>query len=98
MFYRRRLVTLAVQNALLTIIMHYSRVSIPASQAYSAASAVLLNELLKGLSSLTSKHIIDPSSEDVMLSRAPGLVVLLPHRLPHCLLWHFSEGQIKALR
>lgn len=28
--------------------MHYSRVSIPASQAYSPASAVLLNELLKG--------------------------------------------------
>lgn len=28
--------------------MHYSRVSIPASQAYSPATAVLLNELLKG--------------------------------------------------
>ena len=28
--------------------MHYSRVSIPASQAYSPAAAVLLNELLKG--------------------------------------------------
>lgn len=46
------LITLAVQNALLTIIMHYSRVSIPQSQAYSAASAVLLNELLKGTISL----------------------------------------------
>jgi UDP-sugar transporter A1/2/3 len=43
-----RLVTLAVQNALLAIIMHYSRVSRPASQAYSAAVAVLMNELLKG--------------------------------------------------
>ncbi|KZP19514.1 nucleotide-sugar transporter [Athelia psychrophila] len=42
-----RLVTLAVQNSLLTIIMHYSRVSTPPSRAYSAASAVLLNELLK---------------------------------------------------
>ncbi|EJD53128.1 hypothetical protein AURDEDRAFT_180700 [Auricularia subglabra TFB-10046 SS5] len=42
------LVTLAVQNALLTIIMHYSRVSTPPEKAYSAAVAVLLNELLKG--------------------------------------------------
>lgn len=42
------LVTLAVQNALLTIIMHYSRVSTPPDKAYSAAVAVLLNELLKG--------------------------------------------------
>ncbi|KZT09571.1 uncharacterized protein LAESUDRAFT_756522 [Laetiporus sulphureus 93-53] len=42
------LVTLAVQNAALSIVMHYSRVSIPASEAYSPASAVLLNELLKG--------------------------------------------------
>jgi solute carrier family 35 (UDP-sugar transporter), member A1/2/3 len=41
-------VTLAVQNALLAIIMHYSRVSTPPSRAYSAAAAVLLNELLKG--------------------------------------------------
>ncbi|KAH8117080.1 nucleotide-sugar transporter [Phellopilus nigrolimitatus] len=42
------LLTLAVQNAALSIVMHYSRVSIPASKAYSPASAVLLNELLKG--------------------------------------------------
>ncbi|KAI0273522.1 nucleotide-sugar transporter-domain-containing protein [Gloeopeniophorella convolvens] len=42
------LVTLAVQNAALSIVMHYSRVSIPPSQAYSPASAVLLNEILKG--------------------------------------------------
>ena len=40
--------TLAVQNAALSIVMHYSRVSIPASEAYSPATAVLLNELLKG--------------------------------------------------
>ncbi|KAJ8586085.1 nucleotide-sugar transporter [Rhizopogon salebrosus TDB-379] len=46
------LVTLAVQNSLLTIIMHYSRVSIPPSQSYSAPTAVLLNELLKGSISL----------------------------------------------
>ncbi|OCH93842.1 hypothetical protein OBBRIDRAFT_810891 [Obba rivulosa] len=42
------LVTLAVQNAALSIVMHYSRVSMPASRAYSPATAVLLNELLKG--------------------------------------------------
>lgn len=47
-----RLVTLAVQNASLTIIMHYSRISTSPSQTYSAASAVLLNELLKGTISL----------------------------------------------
>ncbi|KAF8517516.1 nucleotide-sugar transporter-domain-containing protein, partial [Hysterangium stoloniferum] len=46
------LITLAVQNAALTIIMHHSRVSTPPSRAYSAASAVLLNELLKGFISL----------------------------------------------
>ncbi|KAG1875178.1 nucleotide-sugar transporter [Suillus tomentosus] len=46
------LVTLAVQNSLLTLIMHYSRVSIPPSQSYSAPTAVLLNELLKGSISL----------------------------------------------
>ncbi|KAI0780955.1 nucleotide-sugar transporter-domain-containing protein [Trametes elegans] len=47
------LVTLAVQNALLTLIMHYSRVSSAPSHTYSAASAVLMTELLKGLISLT---------------------------------------------
>lgn len=46
------LVTLAVQNSALTIIMVYSRVSMPASRAYSAATAVLMNELLKGTISL----------------------------------------------
>ncbi|EJF66203.1 hypothetical protein DICSQDRAFT_48607 [Dichomitus squalens LYAD-421 SS1] len=42
------LVTLAVQNAALSIVMHYSRVSMPAAQSYSPATAVLLNEILKG--------------------------------------------------
>ncbi|EKM82615.1 hypothetical protein AGABI1DRAFT_68391 [Agaricus bisporus var. burnettii JB137-S8] len=46
------LVTLAVQNSTLTIIMHYSRVSTPSSQRYSAATAVLMNEVMKGLISL----------------------------------------------
>ena len=43
-----RLVTLAVQNAMLTLIMHYSRVSAAPSHTYSAAAAVLVTELLKG--------------------------------------------------
>ncbi|TFL07469.1 nucleotide-sugar transporter-domain-containing protein [Pterulicium gracile] len=47
------LVTLAVQNSLLTLIMHYSRISTPPERAYSAATAVLLNELFKGLISLS---------------------------------------------
>lgn len=46
------LVTLAVQNAALTLIMHYSRVSAAPSHTYSAAAAVLLTELLKGSISL----------------------------------------------
>ena len=44
--------TLAVQNALLTLIMHYSRVSAAPSETYSAAAAVLMTELLKGSISL----------------------------------------------
>ena len=43
-----RLVTLALQNALLAIIMHHSRISTPPSKAYSSSSAVLLSEILKG--------------------------------------------------
>jgi UDP-sugar transporter A1/2/3 len=43
-----RLVTLAVQNAMLSVIMHYSRVDSAQSETYSAATAVLMVELLKG--------------------------------------------------
>jgi solute carrier family 35 (UDP-sugar transporter), member A1/2/3 len=43
-----RLVTLAVQNAMLSVIMHYSRVDSSQSEPYSAATAVLMVELLKG--------------------------------------------------
>ncbi|OAX41545.1 hypothetical protein K503DRAFT_767560 [Rhizopogon vinicolor AM-OR11-026] len=42
------LITLAVQNATLSIVMHYSRVSTPPHLAYSPAAAVLLGEILKG--------------------------------------------------
>ena len=52
MFFLHRLVTLAVQNAALAIIMHYSRISTPPSRTYSAGTAVLMNELLKGSISL----------------------------------------------
>lgn len=40
--------TLAVQNAVLSLVMHYSRVSTAPSEAYSAGTAVLMVELLKG--------------------------------------------------
>ncbi|WVQ99499.1 hypothetical protein IAU59_006634 [Kwoniella sp. CBS 9459] len=46
------LMTLALQNAFLTIIMHYSRIATPPGKTYSAATAVLLNELLKGFISV----------------------------------------------
>ena len=55
-----RLVTLAVQNAALSIVMHYSRVSIPPSLAYSPATAVLLNELLKGSISFVIAFLRSP--------------------------------------
>ncbi|CAD6564213.1 MAG: hypothetical protein CYPHOPRED_003221 [Cyphobasidiales sp. Tagirdzhanova-0007] len=41
------LVTLTVQNSALTILLHYSRTA-PNAKPYSAAAAVLLNEILKG--------------------------------------------------
>jgi len=47
------LVTLALQNSLLALVMHYSRVSTPPGRAYSAGTAVLLNEIFKGLISLS---------------------------------------------
>ncbi|KAJ7766711.1 nucleotide-sugar transporter-domain-containing protein [Mycena metata] len=64
------LVTLAVQNAALSIVMHYSRVSTPQSQSYSPASAVLLNELLKGLISFF-----------IALARTPAVASQPWHRM-----------------
>ncbi|KAH9981000.1 nucleotide-sugar transporter-domain-containing protein [Lactifluus volemus] len=70
------LVTLAVQNATLSLLMHYSRVSMPPSRAYSAASAVLATELLKGLISLVIALIrVRPS--------APQHNFALPSPLSH---------------
>ncbi|KAF9643816.1 nucleotide-sugar transporter [Thelephora ganbajun] len=51
------LVTLAVQNALLSLVMHYSRVSTPPSETYSAGTAVLMVELLKGAISFTIAYL-----------------------------------------
>ncbi|KAF7294853.1 hypothetical protein MIND_01023200 [Mycena indigotica] len=56
------LVTLAVQNSLLTVIMHYSRVSATPDHAYSPATAVLTTEILKGsISLLIAFSRIEPS-------------------------------------
>ena len=72
------LVTLAVQNATLSLLMHYSRVSMPPSRAYSAASAVLATELLKGFISLIIALIrVRPSSSQ----HAFALPSPLPNRL-----------------
>src|ERR1700761_2720079 len=72
------LITLAVQNATLSLLMHYSRVSLPPSRAYSAASAVLATELLKGLISLLIALIrVRPSSPQ----HAFALPSPLPNRL-----------------
>ena len=49
--------TLAAQNALLSLVMHHSRVSIVPSEAYSAGTAVLMVELLKGVISFTIAYL-----------------------------------------
>ncbi|KAJ3725862.1 nucleotide-sugar transporter-domain-containing protein [Lentinula raphanica] len=67
------LVTLAVQNSMLTIIMHYSRVSIPSSRMYSAAAAVLMNEVLKGSISLLIAYCRIESNIGTESSLLPGL-------------------------
>ncbi|CAL1704601.1 unnamed protein product [Somion occarium] len=68
----RELVTLAVQNAMLTLIMHYSRVSSAPSQTYSAAAAVLLTELLKGSISLLVAFSRIDSYSPQYTPNAPG--------------------------
>ncbi|PPR03620.1 hypothetical protein CVT24_007735 [Panaeolus cyanescens] len=60
------LVTLAVQNSALTLVMHYSRISTPADRAYSAATAVLMNEILKGtISMIIAFCRIEPTPYDI---------------------------------
>ncbi|KAG5653825.1 hypothetical protein H0H81_010098 [Sphagnurus paluster] len=71
------LVTLAIQNSMLTLIMHHSRVSTPPSRAYSAATAVLMNELLKGIISFIIAYLrIDHSSDAAGLPRSISRVSL----------------------
>ncbi|KAG6868243.1 hypothetical protein C0993_005943 [Termitomyces sp. T159_Od127] len=65
------LATLAIQNSALTLIMHHSRVSTPASRAYSAATAVLMNEIFKCLISLVFAHLHIEYPDDT--SQAAGL-------------------------
>jgi len=60
-----RLVTLAIQNSALTLIMHYSRVSTAPSRAYSAATAVLLHEIIKGAISLAIAYARIDTSLDL---------------------------------
>jgi solute carrier family 35 (UDP-sugar transporter), member A1/2/3 len=79
----RRLVTLAGQNSLLTIVMHYSRVSTPPSRAYSAAAAVLLNELLKGIISLAIAFASMPSQQEPIGLVGTKPMTLCPGRLTH---------------
>ena len=75
-----RLVTLAVQNAALSIVMHYSRVSIPPSKAYSPASAVLLNEILKGLISFSVAVIQVFNSKESPYRKSLSLSILHVYR------------------
>ncbi|KAJ7171993.1 nucleotide-sugar transporter-domain-containing protein [Mycena filopes] len=75
------LVTLAVQNAALSIVMHYSRVSTPPAHAYSPASAVLLNELLKGLISFIIALARVPAVSQQPWHRMSALQVL--YSLPY---------------
>ncbi|KAG6917956.1 hypothetical protein DXG01_017140 [Tephrocybe rancida] len=65
------LVTLAIQNSMLTLIMHHSRVSTPPSLTYSAATAVLMNEVLKGIISLVIAYLRIEHHNDA--SQAAGL-------------------------
>ncbi|KAF8891385.1 nucleotide-sugar transporter-domain-containing protein [Infundibulicybe gibba] len=75
------LVTLAVQNAALSIVMHYSRVSTPPSLSYSPASAVLLNELLKGSISFIIALARVPEVAEVPWNRKSlwGIICSLPY-------------------
>jgi UDP-sugar transporter A1/2/3 len=51
--------------------MHYSRISVAPSQAYSAATAVLLNELLKG--SISVVIALKRIDDDMTLNPPPSL-------------------------
>lgn len=78
---RYSLVTLAVQNAALSIVMHYSRVSTPPALSYSPASAVLLNELLKGSISfvIALARVRDVADQDWSRKSLGGIIASLPY-------------------
>ncbi|KAJ9121456.1 hypothetical protein QFC22_002072 [Naganishia vaughanmartiniae] len=67
------LLTLALQNAFLSVIMHYSRVTASPTKTYSASSAVLMNELLKGSISLliALKRVDNEMTVDERHARSP---------------------------
>ena len=61
------LAVLTIQNTLLGVVMHHSRVSAPAGKSYFFPTAVLLTELLKCLISFAIATIsIDTSSPDLL--------------------------------
>ncbi|KIY72228.1 hypothetical protein CYLTODRAFT_450153 [Cylindrobasidium torrendii FP15055 ss-10] len=74
----RRLITLAVQNSALAIVMHYSRVSTPPERAYSAGTAVLMNEILKGGISLVFAFVNAGAGAPVIGSSASSLLGSTP--------------------
>ncbi|KAK1924098.1 hypothetical protein DB88DRAFT_489076 [Papiliotrema laurentii] len=80
------LITLALQNAFLTIIMHYSRITTAPNKTYSAAAAVLLNELLKGsVSVIIALKRIDVEMKDTATQNEKdprSLNRAAPSRLP----------------
>lgn len=77
------MVTLAVQNAALSIVMHHSRVSTPSALAYSPASAVLLCEILKGTISFVIALARVKENADMQLQKRSllGYSRSLPWRL-----------------
>lgn len=69
---------------MLSIVMHYSRISTPVKDAYSPATAVLLNELLKGsisfviaLMRTSSEPPQSPSPRRSMIGMPPGETIMV---------------------
>lgn len=77
--------------------MHHSRVSIPPSRAYSAASAVLLNELFKGFISLAiAVYNIDKMSSPT--SRKAALGYMLNSTQPSFIATYTTEKWLYRFR
>ena len=86
-----RLVTLAMQNAALSIAVHHSHIPLPPSQTYSSASAVLLTEILKGLISLTVSviRVFNPKESPHRESISPP-ILYVPQEIFSADSWKFS--------